>query len=432
MRKHSWGSGVYRWVGKRIGLALLVGVFGGCSEHASVEASVIEWGEHGSELNSRRNPKGLQYFEVSWDNTECGGSPSCGGFTVRAANREEMRCADGTFSASCYVARLRYAGPWPTAQIHLAQGHLEEVEWPAHGTVAVFIADAIWAAEPTYTPPGAAWFRVTAARGSCQGARCPVVRVARLNTPFLRPVLELDWGTTSPEQRVAAEQALRSGELIVAGEVKGGRFVAEKITVSRVYLPAPTTRSCSLSDACAPGNWCRETAVGGTECVPWVPLGGVCHWSDTPWEVERCEQGVGSCDVPDRDPMGPGVCRLACRGSCPLGEYCAPGGCRPNGSCEYAGDCTREVNAWEHEACEGFATCLNPGNFGQCAWQCGHPACLDTGGLDLGPCDEFVGYGVAAGSCRALIGCAGPGVYETPVFETLEQCEAQCNLASDP
>lgn len=432
MRKHSWDSRVDGWFAGCIGVALMVGGLAACSEHASVEASGIAWGEQGSELNSRRISKRAQYFEVSSSGTECGGSPSCGGFTVRAANRAQMRCADGTVSESCHVAQLRYPGPWPTAEVYLAKGHLESEELPQHGVVGVFVADAIWAAAATYTPPGAAFFRVTAGPESCNRAPCAVARVARLNTPLLRPVLELDWGTTPSEERVVAEVALRSGDLIVSGEVSGARFVAEKITVSRVYLPAPATRSCSPSEPCAPGNWCRETAAGDMECVPWVPIGGVCLWSDTPWEVERCEQGLGSCDVPDSDPTGPGVCRLACNGSCPVGEYCAPGGCRPNGSCEYAGDCTREVNVWEHDGCEGFATCSDPGNFGQCTWQCGNPACLDTRGLDLGPCDEFVGYGVAAGSCRALVGCAGPGVYETPVFDTLEECEAQCNLASDP
>ena len=50
------------------------------------------------------------------------------------------------------------------------------------------------------------------------------------------------------------------------------------------------------------------------------------------------------------------------------------------------------------------------------------PTCDDLSGIDFGPCDAVLGYGVIDGQCEEISGCESP----VPLFDTLEECQAVC------
>lgn len=50
------------------------------------------------------------------------------------------------------------------------------------------------------------------------------------------------------------------------------------------------------------------------------------------------------------------------------------------------------------------------------------PTCDDLAGIDFGPCDAVLGFGVINGACQEISGCESP----VPLFPTQEACEEAC------
>ena len=49
--------------------------------------------------------------------------------------------------------------------------------------------------------------------------------------------------------------------------------------------------------------------------------------------------------------------------------------------------------------------------------------CADLAGIDFGPCDAVLGWGVIGGECQEISGCSSP----VPLSASRAECEAACN-----
>ena len=178
----------------------------------------------------------------------------------------------------------------------------------------------------------------------------------------------------------------------------------------------------SCEAACGDGPTCEDVAdVDFGDCRAVLGVGvvnGVCL------TISGCDAG----DVELFDDLD--SCEAACGGSgacgserdCGEGQYCAADGtCRFDGTCREVQDCSAPGNAWDHPACEGFATCERD----TCGWVCGSggPTCDDLSGEDFGDCDAVLGVGVVDGVCRDVSGCDTGGI---ELFEDLASCEESC------
>jgi len=71
----------------------------------------------------------------------------------------------------------------------------------------------------------------------------------------------------------------------------------------------------------------------------------------------------------------------------------------------------------------------------ECELMCGETVfvepCSDLLGVDFGPCDMFLGFGIVNGQCAPISGCGytiGGMDYSMAIFSTVEECEEICNL----
>lgn len=210
----------------------------------------------------------------------------------------------------------------------------------------------------------------------------------------------------------------------MSGRVKKGNpTIGPTLIGSQFFLPEKSA-GCESNEDCGADQWCRQTESGAMTCVPFAQAGESCNGFTLPWYYEQCAPDL-VCDVPDYVADAPGVCRFACQDNSECGddEYCGSGVCRDDGTCEAANDCLASGNDWPHILCVGFPTCPMFGDGEQCGWDCGAPQCMDVLGVDFGPCDAVLGYGVYFDQCVALSGCDSQGLQ---LFETLEECQGAC------
>ncbi len=434
-----------------------VGVVGGCSsrgepgQKSDAGLAIDDWSVHESELGMRGGDAQSRaaYYRVRPHLGVCEEPGPCGAYRVQALPKRPLRCADGRIATECPAQVIRSPISWPGGEEYVVRGRFLNETNQYNQTQGVVEADVVWSTM-FYDPEdsdGTAYYWVSNPERRCLREPCPAARVRRVGVPHARAVFELDFQTAEcPEIRAAeALEQMASGELMVAGKLERKRpFVAERLVVSQVLVTELPTY-CAPPDAGAPQvacesdsdcwyeGWCRETPSGSRECTPYKAKGEQCFWSpEEPWREERCQIAEQWCE-PFATPDHPGICRTACKGMCDMNEYCSPYGCTESGTCLSASDCTRENNPWPHDGCTGYPSCDKDGSlFGQCTWHCGDPACMDLSNRDLGTCDEFMGYGVYDDQCIELRGCEGVPGYEVPSFATLAECQATCNVQTQP
>jgi hypothetical protein len=406
-----------RWSGLALGLGAL-----GCAEAASVEAP--EWETSVNDLKRATGGWAQEYFLVRPDYRKCA-APMCGGHFAKAVNRHRTRCADGTFARECYVSELKYEGTLPSADHVLVQGSIESNAFPDFGDLGTLVIAGTWGSATANEPKGA-FFRVSNSGIVCITTPCPTVQLERLNTPGKRTVSEINLkaADATDEQIEAANAAFAAGDLIVSGRVRKGDPAIGPTLVGTQFFLSDVSVSCEFDADCAENEWCRQTEAGGRACVSFAQQGESCNGFTLPWYYEQCAPDL-VCDVPDYVADAPGVCRVPCEDNsgCSDQQYCASGVCRDDGTCENAIDCQSPGNEWPHILCEGHPTCPVFGDGEQCGWDCGAPQCIDVRGVDFGPCDAVLGYGVYFGHCVALSGCDARGLQ---LFATQEECQALC------
>lgn len=179
---------------------------------------------------------------------------------------------------------------------------------------------------------------------------------------------------------------------------------------------------CASDADCASGTWCRQAQSGGYECVPFVGEGSRCAGFTLPWLYQRCEPGL-TCDTPELIADAPGICRPSCKSSADCKElsYCASDKlCDDDGACEREVDCNLPGNLYAAPKCLGYGVC---GQDQHCGWVCGSPQCVNLAGLELGPCDAVLGWGVIDGRCTALSGCSAEPF---KLFASSDECRNTC------
>lgn len=394
-----------------------------CAEGVNTEATPPEWQTSVNDLKAKARGE-QEYFSLRPDYRKCA-SPMCGGYFAKAVNRRWTRCADGSFARECYVAAVDYAGSLPDTDHVLVRGRIESHVFPDFGDLGRLVISDAWGSATSADPTGA-FFRVSDSGIVCVTTPCPTIQLERLNTPRMRTVSELDLAAVgaTQEQLQAAAAAFDAGELIVSGRAREiDPEIGPTLFGSQFFIPQASV-SCKSDADCSEGEWCRQTEMGGQECVPFAAAGQSCNGFTLPWYYEQCAPEL-VCDVPDYVADAPGVCRVPCKDNsgCSDEEYCASDVCRSDGSCENASNCLVDGNEWPHIACEGYPTCPVFGDGEQCGWACGAPQCMDVRGVDFGPCDAVLGYAVYFEQCVALSGCDPQGL---ALFETLEECQTLC------
>ncbi len=192
---------------------------------------------------------------------------------------------------------------------------------------------------------------------------------------------------------------------------------------------------CESDADCNDDAWCSPTRDGRTECHPFQRESETCGGFTPIWAQLRCAPGL-FCE-PDSPFIAdaPGTCRRICTESsdCARDQYCSPSSiapivfgpveprvCREDGTCLTHRDCNDPHNPYPHPLCVGQGICVD----GLCGWRCGD-VCFDLSGIDLGPCDALLGWGLLHGSCVEVSGCDASGL---PIFSTREECEEACGL----
>lgn len=190
---------------------------------------------------------------------------------------------------------------------------------------------------------------------------------------------------------------------------------------------------CETDAECEDDEWCRradpseqaDPALVAMECVPFVGEGETCNGFTLPWAFERCAEGL-VCDTPARLPDAPGVCARGCESDsdCAAAQYCSSERvCVADGSCGSDVDCSLPGNDYLRPACVGYGVCGLDSN--ACGWECGSSGCGELAGWDFGACEALLGWGVREGTCEAISGCrADPFQLFTSEAECLKACEA--------
>ena len=180
---------------------------------------------------------------------------------------------------------------------------------------------------------------------------------------------------------------------------------------------------CNSDEDCAEDHWCRPRQNQNQgECAPFQQEGEWCGGFTPVWAQAKCASGLICTDFPPFIADAPGVCRVPCSDNrdCRDDQYCGTGDvCRDDSTCRMDIDCNLKGNVYVHIACVGFGVC----NEDQCGWDCEFPQCLNLGGVDFGPCEAIIGWGVIDDRCTMLSGCGSQGYN---LFSSEEECKKSC------
>lgn len=206
--------------------------------------------------------------------------PLCGGVFVTPLNVPRMRCADGSWLKSCYVADLDVSAlGWDEAtatafrerfeaQQAVVAGRIETAE--VGGVEAPRLrVDEAWGAAAGTNPAKVPYYRVSSSGIVCITEPCDSLTGQRLNTPLHQPLAELDLSRSGADaaQIHEAEQALATTGVVVAGRhfpVHGPGGHGRGLRAQVLYLPQagnepPVGQVCGGSEGttCPSGQFCN-------------------------------------------------------------------------------------------------------------------------------------------------------------------------------
>ena len=207
------------------------------------------------------------YLTIRPDMRKCV-SPICGGWWVKAVNRNKMRCVDGTVSSECYVGTDKVNIP------QLTDMQIAELRQAMSASQALLFASLSSDIPYGQLIINRAWLSATAqaAEGTFMnvkdnGMRCITYPCLNLDAEILNRNLvkalanyDLTAVGATDKQLVLAGEAIQGGDgLPTAGkfvEVTGPAGVAQGVVASQFFLPL-------VGEAIA---FCRATGCSGQVC----------------------------------------------------------------------------------------------------------------------------------------------------------------------
>ena len=324
----------------------------GSEENASEESAVS-----GDTIFQDTRP---DYRKCAW--------PMCGGVYVKAINKSETKCFDGSKQEECYVAGVDEAKLGLTGdqagEVAMAiregkvllSGEFDQVK---DGYANLLVHKAFQA--QTGNVVTGTHYMVEPSGITCVKAPCPNFTANKLNGASKKLVTDIDLSALDLDDagQEAIMKAIWETHIIVSGTIANvdtSIGVEKRLSVSEVFQTVePITQLCLSHDACGAGSHCDFTQCL-SNCVEGQVCPAVCYGACVPGDAPVCPGGgticqafctggdidipegcaIPACDCPINKP---GSCASACGGAAPDKScYC-------DDSCEQYGDC-----------CEDYAT----------------------------------------------------------------------------
>jgi hypothetical protein len=272
-----------------------------------VDSTITKTGDVSPASSAPADPPvdGSAYVTIRKDVRRCA-APMCGGYFVRRANNQRMKCSNQRNALDCYVAEIDWNG---NAKVEpsraLLRGEIVDgVKSPAGKFDRLRVLES-WQGNGSKNATSE-FYRVRDLRINCITHPCMTHHEARLNSTFERDIAGVELNNAGAADAIIQEavQAMRSEEgIIVSGSHRretGPAGTAESLVASQIYLRAmgqsAATKPC-MRTGCS-GQVCSDEEVITTceyrteyECYKKAACerqkNGECGWTQTP-ELKSC------------------------------------------------------------------------------------------------------------------------------------------------
>ncbi|HSE33850.1 MAG TPA: DUF6748 domain-containing protein [Pyrinomonadaceae bacterium] len=208
------------------------------------------------------------YFTIRKDVRRCA-SPMCGGYFVRRANNQRMKCSNQRDALDCYVAEIDWNG---NAKVEpnraLLRGEIVAGVKSRAGKFDRFRVQESWQGAGSKNATGE-FYRVRDLRINCITHPCMTHHEARLNSTFERDIAGVELNSVGAADSLIQEavKAMQSEEgILVRGThrtERGPAGTAEALIASQFYLRAQgqtaSTKPC-IKTGCS-GQVCSDQEV---------------------------------------------------------------------------------------------------------------------------------------------------------------------------
>lgn len=245
------------------------------------------------------------YYTIRRDVRRCA-APMCGGYFVRRANNQRMKCSNQKNALDCYVAEIDWNGNATVEPNRaLLRGEIVGGGKSRAGKFGRFRVDESWQGAGSKNSTGE-FYRVRDLRINCITHPCMTHHEARLNATFERDIAGVELNNVGAADSLLQEalQAMRSAEgILVRGThrpERGPAGSAESLVASQFYLRASgqtgSTKPC-MKTGCS-SQVCSDQEVITTceyrseyECYKRAKCerqsNGECGWTQTT-ELKSC------------------------------------------------------------------------------------------------------------------------------------------------
>ena len=250
------------------------------------------------------------YFTIRKDVRRCA-APMCGGYFVRRANNQRMKCSNQRNVLDCYVAEIDWNGNTKVEPNKaLLRGEIVDGVKSRGGKFERLRVLESWQGAGKNATNE--FYRVRDLRINCITHPCMTHHEARLNSTFERDIAGVELNSAGAPDAVIQEavQAMRSEEgILISGTHRretGPAGTAESLIASQIYLRAmgdtASTKPC-MKTGCS-GQVCSDQDVMTTceyrteyECYKKGACerqaNGECGWTQTK-ELTSCLKGRGA------------------------------------------------------------------------------------------------------------------------------------------
>jgi hypothetical protein len=232
--------------------------------------------------------------------------PACGGSWVKRVNRDNTRCADGTFRSECYVVEVQNSTglsdvEWQAARgkPHIVRADMTTTDTP-RGPYGALRASEIWNAFDGETAVGT-YFQISDNQIRCFTVPCFSLHEARLNSATQRELSGMDGRLGT-----AAGEALAKGKIIVQGQNQSQSGGGKAVAVNQLFIRAEQHSPLCAEYTTTDGRFYAKNFAAGqdAEAQAWVAADP---------QVFSSGIGIGTCGAMNEkpcDPQDPPVCGI--------------------------------------------------------------------------------------------------------------------------